>query len=133
MSVLKVGGWQSMNDENRTDPGGNIYKLTELYEEKQSGPAHAAERKSPGEMVMIDGRSYEQSTPGHTSRARVHDLTDIVDDPAHARFNEALIKNITEIIERIAREIIPDIAGRIIREEIEKLKTHGVRRAQGND
>ena len=35
---------------------------------------------------------------------------------------DEILKRVTETAERVAREIIPDIAERIIREEIEKLK-----------
>lgn len=35
---------------------------------------------------------------------------------------DEILKRVTETTERIAREIIPDIAERVIREEIEKLK-----------
>jgi len=37
-------------------------------------------------------------------------------------FNEEVTKRIDEIAERIAREIVPVVAERVIREEIEKLK-----------
>ncbi len=35
---------------------------------------------------------------------------------------DEILNRVTETAERVAREIIPDIAERIIREEIEKLK-----------
>ena len=35
---------------------------------------------------------------------------------------DEILKRVTETAERVAREIMPDIAERIIREEIEKLK-----------
>ena len=58
----------------------------------------------------------------------IYDLIDVVaagpltsfPDPDHYR--DEILQRATEVVEKIAREIIPDIAERIIREEIEKLK-----------
>jgi hypothetical protein len=36
--------------------------------------------------------------------------------------HDEIMKRAVEIAERIAREVVPDIAERVIREEIEKLK-----------
>jgi hypothetical protein len=38
------------------------------------------------------------------------------------KLNEEIISRTTEIAEKIAREIMPGIAERVIREEIEKIK-----------
>jgi hypothetical protein len=59
---------------------------------------------------------------------KIFDLVDVVVDrkPKMAvvdtGLHDEIMKRATEIAERIAREIIPDIAERVIREEIEKLK-----------
>ena len=53
------------------------------------------------------------------------DLVDVVDEDAlseRSYIDEALERKIIEAAERIAREMFPAIAERIIREEIEKLK-----------
>jgi hypothetical protein len=62
---------------------------------------------------------------------KIHDLVDIVDeetrravpgrDPTGQR-DEMIAKEIRDVTERIARELIPGIVERVIREEIEKLK-----------
>lgn len=122
-----------MNDEQRADPGGNIFELTDLYEEGKSVSPQTAPHEANGDNEIIDGLARRGDLKARTSRERVHDLTDVIDDPAHARFNEALMKNITEIVERVATEIIPDIAERIIKEEIEKLKTQTVRNTLHKD
>jgi hypothetical protein len=133
MSVLVVGGRQFMNDERRTVPDGNIFELTELYDERQVYGRCATDGKAPREIVMIDGRGYERIKPGERRRERVHDLTDIVDDPVRARFNEDLMKKSLEIIEKIAREMIPGIAERVVREEIEKIRNSSARRSADRD
>lgn len=58
---------------------------------------------------------------------KIHDLVDEVKDDylmvSSDRGLEAVVmKKVYEITERITRELVPDIAERIIREEIEKLK-----------
>ncbi len=57
----------------------------------------------------------------------VYELTDIVEEsPARSitvsEFNTEIMKKVSEIAERVAREMFPEIAEKIIREEIAKLK-----------
>ena len=57
----------------------------------------------------------------------IYELTDIVDvQPGEGSsdhiLNDEIVKRISEISERVAREMFPKIAEKIIREEIEKLK-----------
>jgi len=57
----------------------------------------------------------------------IYDLTDVIEEGASkaitvAEFDAEIMKKVTEITEKIAREMVPDIAERILREEIEKLK-----------
>lgn len=57
----------------------------------------------------------------------VYELTDIIEEsPARSitvsEFNTEIMKRVSEIAERVAREMFPEIAERIIREEIAKLK-----------
>jgi len=67
----------------------------------------------------------------------VYDLVDVVEegDPEGAasprkakvavvtpNLKEEIAAKVTEVTERVAREMIPDIVERILREEIEKLK-----------
>jgi hypothetical protein len=58
---------------------------------------------------------------------RIYDLVDVVEegpgDPApEGILNEEIIKKVEEISERVARQMFPGIAERIIKEEIEELK-----------
>ncbi len=118
-----------MSEEDRAVSDGDIYDLTELYEETQAEPKKDG-AKAPREMIMIDGWKYERVRPGRSSRERVHDLTEIIDDSADAVVNDALMKNVVEIVEKIARELIPGIAERVIREEIQKIEK-SIRRTSG--
>jgi len=65
---------------------------------------------------------------------KIHDLVDVVekgfsektavkDLPDQQR--EMFVREIRDVAERIARELVPAIAERVIREEIEKLKKVG--------
>jgi hypothetical protein len=67
-------------------------------------------------------------TPGWKSVPdKIYDLVDVVEKKPKLAFvdpglREEIMKRAGEIAEKVAREIVPDIAERIIREEIEKLK-----------
>jgi hypothetical protein len=57
----------------------------------------------------------------------IHDLTEVVQEVplralADPALREMVLQRVSEIAERLAREMIPPIAERIIREEIDKLK-----------
>jgi hypothetical protein len=70
-----------------------------------------------------DGTDHASVLPGK----KIHELVDEVkaDYPTVSSDREleaAVMKKVYEITERITRELVPDIAERIIREEIEKLK-----------
>jgi hypothetical protein len=89
-----------------------IYDLTEVYEEKNG--------RNNQEVIVVDGRGYERIVKGNKD---IHELVDVVEDRlAVNNLNEEIIKQAAKIAERIAREIIPEIAEKVIREEIEKLK-----------
>ena len=89
-----------------------IYDLTEVYEERNG--------RNNQEVIVIDGRGYERIAKDNKY---VHELVDIAEDQLTANnLNEEMLKRVTETTERIAREIIPEIAERVIREEIDKLK-----------
>jgi hypothetical protein len=57
----------------------------------------------------------------------VYELTDIFDempiqDVPVERLNEEIKRIVAQIAEKISREVVPAVAERVIREEIEKLK-----------
>jgi hypothetical protein len=79
--------------------------------------------------VLEDSTGFPgQGLPGRgAGRERIFDLVDVVEKKPRMAFidtglHQEIMKRAAEIAERVAREIIPDIAERVIREEIEKLK-----------
>ena len=56
----------------------------------------------------------------------IYDLTDVIEEPHETSLpddlNNQVMEKVSDITERIAREMFPAIAERIIREEIDKLK-----------
>ena len=98
-------------------PDDRIYDLVEVIDD------HAgAETKQDREIIVIDGRVYERvSNPGDAD----HDLVDSIENGSGGSLdvlNDEIIKRVSEIAERIAKEMVPGIAERVIREEIDKLK-----------
>jgi len=69
-----------------------------------------------------------QGLPGSgNGREKIYDLVDVIDKKPRMAFvdtglHEEIMKRAEEIAERIAREIVPTVAERVIGEEIEKLK-----------
>jgi hypothetical protein len=101
-----------MSSDSMATEDKNIHDLTDVYEEPNS--------VNNQEVIVVDGRGYENSTG---NKSEIHPLVDVIEDTQTANnLNEEIIKRTTEIAERIAREIIPEIAERVIKEEIEKLK-----------
>jgi len=93
-----------MMDRQAAPPKKGVFDLVDAIEEKQ------------------DDQSSLSSKP------TVYDLVDAVAEAAPpARLEtiskEDIMKQITAIAEKTARELFPEIAERIIREEIAKLKT----------
>jgi len=96
-----------------------IYDLTEVYEDKNGSDRKLSNSRNNQEVIVVDRRGYERVTRDNN----IHDLADVVEDTNSSnKLNEEIIKRATEIAERIAREIMPEIAAKVIREEIEKIK-----------
>ena len=79
--------------------------------------------------VLEDSPGFPgQGLPGRgVGREKIYDLVDVVEKKPRMAFvdtglHEEIMKRAAEIAEKVAREVIPDIAERVIREEIEKLK-----------
>jgi hypothetical protein len=69
----------------------------------------------------------ERVPEGKPRPEKIYDLVDVIEKKPKMAFVDAglrdeIMKRAAEIAEKVAREVIPDIAERIIREEIEKLK-----------
>ena len=100
-------------------PDDRIYELVDRIDDNGG-----AENKRDREIIVIDGRVYERvSGPGE----EVGDHIDPIDRDSGASLydpdlKDEMMKKISEIAERMAREMVPEIVERVIREEIEKLK-----------
>jgi hypothetical protein len=86
---------------------------------------HDRDAKQDREIIVIDGRVYERVVQAED---QIYSLVDVVENDSTGtlhdlnRDNDEIIKRVTEITERIAKEMVPAIAERVIREEIDKLK-----------
>ncbi len=90
----------------------SIHDLTDEYKELNNG--------NNQEVIVVDGRGYENNAD---NKKQIFNLVDIVENTQTAdNLHDEVMKRAVEIVERIAREMVPEIAERIIKEEIEKLK-----------
>lgn len=83
---------------------------------------------------LLDSLDEEPGLPAgrtegaHPGGQKIYDLVDVVEKKApklafvDTGLRDEIMKRATEIAEKVAREMIPAIAERVIREEIEKLK-----------
>lgn len=96
------------------------YQLSDQLGENQGQALKRSDLNKNQPVVVIDGRGYDNVQMHSQS---IHELTEIVDDePAMGDINDLALKRAIERIEKIAREAILDIAERVIREEMEKIK-----------
>jgi hypothetical protein len=90
-----------------------VYDLTQESPDMNNGNSQ--------EGIMVDGRSYENNSQ---EKKEIYTLVDVIEDTQTGdNIYEEIIKRSEEIVERIARKLVPEITERIIKEEIEKLKT----------
>jgi hypothetical protein len=90
----------------------SIHDLIDEYKEFNNG--------NNQEVIVVDGRGYENNAD---SKKQIFNLVDIIENTQTAdNINEEVMKRVVEIVERIAREMVPEIAERVIKQEIEKLK-----------
>lgn len=108
-------------------------------------------REDRDQVMMIEGRMLKpedrihdlvdslDAEPGSRKKnafevkagpEKIFDLVDVIEKRPRMAIvdtglHDEIMKRAVEIAEKIAREVIPDIAERVIREEIEKLKKVG--------
>jgi hypothetical protein len=104
-------------DSNSIVPeNNNVYNLTDVQEESSNG--------NHQEVIMVDGRGYDNIDK---NKKDIFNLVDVIEDTQTAdNLYENIMKQAAKIVERIAREIVPEIAERVIKEEIEKLKNNSM-------
>ena len=72
------------------------------------------------EVIVVDGRSYENDSQ---MTEDVYNLVDVIDDNQLGNKKyEDMMQRVEKIVETITRKMVPEIAERVIKEEIEKLK-----------
>lgn len=97
----------SLDHENR-----KVHNLTDELEEENNG--------SHQEVIVVDGRGYENDSQ---LNEEVYNLVDIIDEHhVDNKRYEDILQRVEKIVESITRKMFPEIAERIIKEEIEKLK-----------
>ena len=110
--------------------------LLDKYGDRQSKTVGSDDGPRPDEKIydLVDVISAGAAEDGAEARSgigspsgQIHDLVDVVKDDylvvsCDKELEAAVMKKVSEITERITRELVPDIAERVIREEIEKLK-----------
>ena len=107
-----------MIEDSGTVQDKKIFELTEIYDERNGHGRRATDGTNPQQIIVIDGCGYERVKP---SGEQIHDLTEVVDDTLLPhQIDDAMMRRAVEIVEKIARQVIPEITERVIREEIEK-------------
>ena len=111
-----------ITDVREWRPGDKIFELVDIIEEGQE----VADRE-PGLGGIVAGDLGASLLSMPLPGEKVFDLLDVIEEDVPASIpdlipREEVVQMVSEIAERISREIIPAIAERIIREEIEKLK-----------
>ncbi len=110
-----------MTEERLLKPTDQVYDLVDVVEEGTPGD------KGEQEIIVIDGRIYERVLKPED---KIYDLNEVLEEGKTNNFRrgasvDEIRKIAAEMAEKIAREVIPGIAERVIREEIEKLKSEG--------
>ncbi len=106
-------------DDGPGKPGERIYDLSDVVE-----VGRFEEKKVNQEIIVVDGRLYDGKLG---AKENIIDLTEVVEEGFSSPvigddLHEEIMRSITTIAQGIAREMIPEIVERILREEIEKLK-----------
>jgi hypothetical protein len=104
----KDGDRVMMIDGRVLKPEDRIHDLLDLFDSASGLP----------ERNVLDMKSGSE---------KIYDLVDVVEKKPRMAFvdtglHDEIMKRAAGIAEKVAREVIPDIAERVIREEIEKLK-----------
>jgi hypothetical protein len=121
------------SNEVSKDPSGSAASADSASEGKFSfrDLMKAAEEKHPAAALRDVPAGSSLADPdkidGPTGDQIIYELTEIIEESPNksitvSEFNAEIMKKVSEIAERVAREMFPEIAERIIQEEIAKLK-----------
>ena len=108
-----------MSPESGKTEGKKIFDLTEVYDEHEAPRRRSTDIQTNSNVIVIDGRVYEKVK----LNTGVHELTDVVEERTQLTdIHEVVLRHVSEITEKIAREMIPGIVERVILEEIDKIR-----------
>jgi len=97
------------------------FRKNKNQELKVAGAGEDSSNNGRQGCIVIDGRGYEDETP---PKEEIHTLVDVVNDhQIENELYEEIINRLSAIVEKVAREKVPEIAEKLIKEEIQKLKT----------
>jgi hypothetical protein len=102
--------------------GERIYDLTDVVEEPQL-------KVDRGDTGLVLTPPKKEQTAGAALEdvlfpkdKKVYELSNLIDESHEGQIREEIRQKAVEIAEKVAREVMPGIVERVIREEIEKLK-----------
>ncbi len=102
--------------------GDRIYDLTDVVDE--APPAGAGGEVSAARTPLAEERAVGGTPEGIrvSQENKVYELSKLFDESHETLVREEVGRKAAEIAEKVAREVMPGIVERVIREEIEKLK-----------
>ena len=101
-----------MDENSMSNEEKSIHNLTDEFKESNNG--------NNQDVIVVDGRGYETNS---LNNKEIHNLVEVIENTqAGDTLYGEIMKKSEEIIERIVLQMVPEIAERIIKEEIEKLK-----------
>lgn len=104
-----------MDENSIVKENEKVYDLTDEIQDENDGKNQ--------EVIVVDGRGYEND---FQIKKEINSLVDVINaNKAGENISEDIIKRLEKITENIARKLVPEIAERVIKEEIEKLKKSG--------
>jgi hypothetical protein len=103
-----------MDEKSIIKDNKEVYDLTDELQDENNGNTQ--------DVIVVDGRGYENDSE---IKKELYTLVEVINDNKMGeRIYEDIFKRLEEIVERIAIRMVPEIAERIIKEEIEKLKRY---------
>jgi hypothetical protein len=102
--------------------GERIYDLTDVIEETPPGGDRGEGRvaQTPSMKDRLAGETPDEIRV--SQEKKVYELSNLFDESQEGLIREEVRRKAAEVAEKVAREVMPGIVERVIREEIEKLK-----------
>ncbi len=101
--------------------GDRIFDLTDVVEEPlRDDRGDIGVTRTPPGKERVAGDAREEIL--FSEDKKVYELSNLFDEGQEGQIREEIRRKAAEIAERVAREVMPGIVERVIREEIEKLK-----------